>query len=116
MQTSVVNVSVAHIRPEYANFQEWCADPHNVYVGRQGRVFVNGKPFVHAASRFANPYRVGKDGTRDEVISKYRVWIQEQLDSGRIAQAELLALRGKRLGCWCKPHACHADVLLALLE
>ncbi|WNZ62248.1 DUF4326 domain-containing protein [Myxococcus sp. MxC21-1] len=23
----------------------------------------------------------------------------------------MLTLRGKRLGCWCKPGPCHADIL-----
>jgi|SRR5215217_7358699 len=29
---------------------------------------------------------------------------------------DVLALRGKRLGCWCKPGPCHADVLVSWLD
>ena len=29
--------------------------------------------------------------------------------------AALPGLRGRELGCWCKPQACHGDVLLELL-
>lgn len=28
---------------------------------------------------------------------------------------ELLLLKGKTLGCWCKPEACHGDVLVELV-
>ncbi len=31
-------------------------------------------------------------------------------------RADVLTLRGKRLGCWCKPGPCHADVLAAWLD
>ena len=59
-----------------------------------------------------NPFVIGKDGTRDEVIKKYEAWL--------LAQPALLAalpeLRGKTLGCWCAPQACHGDVLARLAE
>jgi len=29
---------------------------------------------------------------------------------------ELEKLRGKILGCWCKPKACHGDVIIELLD
>jgi len=31
-------------------------------------------------------------------------------------EAEFLKLKGKRLGCWCKPKGCHGDVIVELLE
>jgi hypothetical protein len=61
---------------------------------------------------WGNPFYIGRDGTRAEVIEKYRQWI--------IGRPELMAqlgeLKGKRLGCVCKPAACHGDVLVMLLE
>lgn len=63
-------------------------------------------------SPFGNPFELGKDGTRDEVIEKYRQWIQnkpELLD-------KLNALVGKRLGCYCHPKRCHCCVLLDLIQ
>lgn len=69
-------------------------DPHDVYIGRP--------------SKWGNPFRIGVDGTREEVIAKYRAWVLENgIDA--LARREL---RGKVLGCWCAPEACHGDVLV----
>lgn len=54
---------------------------------------------------WGNPYRIGIDGTRDEVIELYRVHVLPKLD--------VTSLRGKHLVCFCKPAACHGDLLLA---
>lgn len=80
----------------------------DVYIGRAMPGFV--------ASPFCNIYRSGKDGTRTEVIAAYRAYIQERLDKEPWLRAELEKLRGKRIGCWCKPLACHGDVLVELLD
>lgn len=65
-----------------------------------------------AASIFANPYRVDVDGTRADVIEKYRQHVlgrQELLN-------RLHELRGRRLACWCSPEPCHASVLAELVD
>ena len=53
---------------------------------------------------------IGRDGSRADVIAKYRAWI--------VAQPALMnaldKLRGRDLVCWCAPLACHGDVLIAL--
>ena len=63
-------------------------------------------------SPFGNPFRLGIDGDRDEVISRYRAWMKMQPD----LLARLPELRGKRLGCWCAPKPCHGDVLVELVN
>ncbi len=68
-------------------------DQYDVYIGR--------------GSIWGNPFVMGKDGTRDEVVAKYR-WYFEHSPSLRSRVHEL---QGKRLGCFCKPAACHGDVL-----
>lgn len=113
---TVVNVKVAHIRPRYVNLREWCEDPANVYIGRRGVVFVDGARFPPRDSPFANPFKVGKDGTREEVLVKYYWYIYEKLSNDPALYAEFLLLRGKNLGCWCKPEGCHGDVLVSLLN
>ncbi len=70
--------------------------PYDIYIGRGGD--------------WGNPYVIGIDGTREEVIAKYREYIMGNKDLfNRIPE-----LKGKILGCHCKPSACHGDVLKAL--
>jgi hypothetical protein len=51
-----------------------------------------------------------RDGSRDQVIAKYRAWIVQQ----PALVAALPELRGKNLVCWCAPERCHAEVLIEL--
>jgi len=68
-------------------------EAHDVYIGR--------------GSKWGNPFVIGKDGDRDEVIKKYEEWF--------VTQPHLIAslheLKGKTLGCYCSPKSCHGDVL-----
>lgn len=54
-------------------------------------------------STLGNPWVIGKDGTRREVIDRYRVWLAAKLKSGdAVVRAALLSLSGDSvLGCWC---------------
>jgi hypothetical protein len=113
---SVVNCKVKYIRPKYNNLKEWVEDKNNVYIARAGVVFVDKVRFPKNSSKFANPYKIGKDGTRDEVIAKYKTYMLEKVESDSSLKEELLEMKGKTLGCWCKPDACHGDVLLELIE
>jgi hypothetical protein len=73
--------------------------PGAVYVGR--RITRIGL----AGSKWANPFKIGLDGTRAEGIEKYRAWLLEQPE----LMAALPELRGKDLACWCAPDPCHGD-------
>ena len=77
-----------------------------VYVGR-----ANPRRGL-AESIFANPYRVDVDGTRAEVIKKYRSWLLGRQE----LVLKLHELRLRRLACWCSPEPCHADVLVELVD
>jgi len=67
---------------------------------------------IDRRTKWGNPFRIGPDGTRAEVIAKYRSWIQTQPQ----LLSSLEELRGKRLGCWCAPLACHGHILAELAE
>lgn len=69
------------------------------------------------ASVFQNPFRVGPDGTREGCIALYEHRLRQFLAGPDAAEwrGKLETLRGKRLGCWCAPQACHGDVLVRLL-
>ena len=97
MSTTVINI----LKDEHND-----DDPNFVYIGRQ-----NNRLGI-SASKWANPFVENTDGTRDEVIEKYRAWIVQQPE----LMAALPELKGKVLGCYCKPKACHGHVLVELLE
>lgn len=69
-------------------------------------------PFVYIGrpSIWGNPFVIGKDGSRDEVIEKYEWHIRNRPD----LIAQLPDLIGKDLGCYCHPLPCHGDVLIKL--
>ncbi len=114
--TTVVNCKVKYIRPKYDNLEEWINDKDNVYIARAGVVFVNKKRYPPSSSKFANPFKIGKDGTREEVIIKYRNHITNKVENDKSFKDELLSLKGKKLGCWCHPLECHGDILVELIE
>ena len=68
--------------------------------------------FIGRPSEWGNPFMKDKHGSRAEVIQKYRAWIVTQ---PRL-MAKLPQLKGKILGCYCKPLACHGDVLAELAD
>ena len=67
---------------------------------------------IDRSSPWGNPFRIGPDGSRDEVIAKYGKWIRSQPHLLWL----LPTLRDKVLGCHCKPLACHGDVLAELAD
>ena len=83
----------------------WQDDPQFVYIGR-------AMPRQRLkASPFANPFKIDRDGDRDEVVRKYRTHLLSQPD----LLAQLKTLQGKTLVCWCSPEACHGDVIVEML-
>ena len=79
---------------------------YDVYIGR-----ANPRRGLQA-SPFANPFKVGRDGSRGEVVAKYLQWLQGQ----PALLARLPELQGKVLGCWCAPEQCHGHILAALAD
>lgn len=71
---------------------------------------------VDRTTKFGNPYIIGKHGTRAEVLTMYRKWLWKRMVNNEEFRREVCALKGKDLICWCKPHACHADVLAKAAE
>jgi hypothetical protein len=70
-----------------------------VYIGRPGP--------------WGNPFVIGKDGDRAEVIRKYREWLMQRPALIERARRELA---GKDLVCWCAPQACHGHVLVEIIK
>lgn len=68
--------------------------------------------YIGRPSKFGNPFVIGKDGTRSEVVAKYKAWL---LSKPELMQQAKTELRGKDLMCWCSPLACHGHVLVELI-
>ena len=113
-KTTVSNVKVRYIRPRYQDLKEWMEDDGNEYIGRAGIVFVNGERFPKKASEWANPFKVKKEG-RDICLIEYEAYLREKLTRPELLE-KFKKLKGMNLGCWCKPEACHGDVIFRLIE
>jgi hypothetical protein len=66
---------------------------------------------------YGNPYVIGRDGNRKQVLAAHRRHLALQLAPGGSGLHILLdALRGQVLGCVCWPNDCHGDLLAELAE
>lgn len=79
-------------------------EDYDIYIGR--------------GSTWGNPWPINEEigDTREIVIEKYRHYLWNKIKSGEVTIDQLLALDGKRLGCFCKPKACHGDTIAAAVE
>jgi hypothetical protein len=84
-----------HTMPKVLNQRKSGVPRDAVYIGRP--------------SKWGNPFAIGRDGTREEVILKYENYVCQAMLVGQLHELE-----GKDLVCWCAPLACHGDVLLRL--
>lgn len=87
------------MKPRVYSMKETPRPKDAVYIGRP--------------SPWGNPFTIGKDGTREEVISKYREWLSKQPDLITKMKSQL---KGKSLVCFCSPLACHGDVILEVVN
>lgn len=69
--------------------------------------------YVGRPSILCNPFIIGLDGDRSEVIEKYQAYLLESIRLGdkEFIDYMLNDCEGKGLGCHCHPEACHAEVI-----
>lgn len=84
-------------------------DHYEVYIGR--------------GSIWGNPFRIGPDGSRAEVLGKYKEYLIR--GERRHLLQRIDELEGKTLGCFCAPRGgltarhetrCHGQLLLQILD
>ena len=65
-----------------------------------------------------NPYAIGPDGNRNEVIARYRDWLIARIaERDPVVCTALLGIRlGQSLSCHCAPAPCHAAVIAEVLD
>jgi hypothetical protein len=78
-------------------------DDFDIYIGRR--------------TPWGNPFAIGHDNmSRDDVIREYRKYFQKEFVNNPEKRKLIESLRGKRLGCHCKPLACHGDIIAEFLN
>lgn len=82
-------------------------DKYDVYIGRAG----HGQD-----GYFGNPIRLMSHMSRGATIDTYRAYFLGRLKNDLEFKRRVLELRGKVLGCFCKPHVCHGDVIADYLN
>jgi len=79
--------------------------PNSIYIGRP--------------STWGNPFEIGKDGTREEVVKKYKEYMLANPELIRIFKEQVTRMEKYgtvHLVCWCAPLSCHGDVLKELVS
>ena len=66
--------------------------------------------YIGRPTKWGNPFVIGRDGTRQQVVQKYKDYIL----SNESLLSQIHELRGKDLICFCAPQQCHGDVLIEL--
>jgi hypothetical protein len=65
---------------------------------------------------FGNPYHIGKDGSREEVIGLHKLYFYKRVAVDPEFLKAVLSLKGKIVGCWCKPLPCHVDTIAEFVD
>lgn len=88
-------------------------DEYDVYIGRAhgGDAHMNNTP-VGQRGWLGNPYKMGEDGDRLEVIEKFEQDFHDRLEEDEEFREAVKNLAGKTLACWCAPKACHGSVIV----
>lgn len=128
---SLCSVKVKNIRPEFNNLKEWSEDNNNVYIGRKGIVFITTEEgtkerYPKKNSIWANPFKLTKENSIEEVLENYESYIKERLEYDENLVKKLKKLKKKNLGCWCVPMTindykeidmcCHGQILMKLCK
>ena len=94
MRTTVVNIVGGKTR-------------YDVYIGRPGR---------GQKGYFGNPFRLDREEDRVEVLQKYERYFYDRLGYDPEFKQRIHELKGKTLGCFCKPRLCHGDIIADYLN
>lgn len=92
MKTTVVNIK---------------SSAYDQYIGRAG----HGQD-----GYFGNPFILKPWMKRGETLERYRKYFYDRLASDPEFKERIHALRGKTLGCFCKPLPCHGDIIAEYLN
>lgn len=79
--------------------------------------------YIGRGSRWGNPFTTKTNtktefivATTEDSVALYKEYLIDLIRKGIITIDDLLALNGKRLGCFCKPKICHGDVIKEFVD
>lgn len=93
----MVKTSVVNLRVEI----------YDVYIGRAG----HGKD-----GYFGNPFTLEHESERVTILIRYEQYFYERIEKDSEFKRRVHELRGKKLGCFCKPRLCHGDIIADYLN
>ena len=96
-------MSVVNLHRIDVEVSEWTKNPNNIYIGRQKHLLPE--------SKWHNPYPI-RNNNRAEAVNRFERYIRD--NKGLLK--DIHCLKGKTLGCWCHPEACHGNILQKLLQ
>ena len=82
-------------------------EPYDVYIGRKGK---------DQDGYFGNPFPLKDGEDRGATIERYREYFTKRIETDKEFKLRVESLKGKTLGCFCKPQACHGDVIKEYLD
>ena len=62
------------------NVLDWIKESQNVYIGRQTE--------LHPASKWANPFPISRNNTREEVVRKFEQYLKKTRTAQRYSPLE----------------------------
>lgn len=87
------------------------------------KIYVGRSSYGQKGSVLQNKFKVGRDGSRNDVVEKYRKWLWIEFQKKGEVYEELVRIAGLvkagndvKLVCWCKPLSCHGDVVKSCVE
>lgn len=75
---------------------------YDVYVGRAG----HGQD-----GYFGSPFLLEPCEERGSTLLRYKKYFDERIKNDEEFKRRIMKLAGKRIACFCKPNACHADII-----
>jgi len=86
-------------------------------LNKKSDVIPKGAVYIGRPSVFGNPFPVTKKQVRHIAVEKFRVYFAERSKNDRVFMAALQKLKtATALVCFCKPEACHGDIIAEYLE
>lgn len=72
--------------------------------------------YIGRGSPLGNPFSAKTVGKFKAIEYYHKYYLPKLIEDGRITKEYLKSLKGKKLGCHCKPDPCHGDKLVEIIN